>query len=396
MQNFTFIRRCKKLRYQNKSEGVTVKKKIKDNETENTVHNIEESSEIGEKELREKRLKRRKRQRFWDRVAGFIIVTGLIVGCACLTLEYIIVKGPSPALRDMFISTMDETRRFKFIPQIFLTADELKEIRAVEEMDKDISTDTSLINVHAQDENSGGEDGRDDYGLVDEDGDGIIFVDIKGNGFVGYMLVILDPTRVFVGMPDSYGGVGLRLDEYVDKYDALGGINAGGFRDDGGGGLGGIPEGIAIIDGVVYNADAGPANGFAGFDKDGVLHVGFYSYDDCVACNIVNGVSFGPILISNGEPTPSEYLSTGVNPRTAIAQRADGAVLMLVIDGRQVHSIGAKYQDVIDVLLDYGAVNACNMDGGSSTVMYYEDRYVNSCSAENGQPRPLPDAFLFR
>ena len=87
MQNFTFIRRCKKLRYQNKSEGVTVKKKIKDNETENTVHNIEESSEIGEKELREKRLKRRKRQRFWDRVAGFIIVTGLVVGCACLTLE---------------------------------------------------------------------------------------------------------------------------------------------------------------------------------------------------------------------------------------------------------------------------------------------------------------------
>ena len=103
-----------------------MKKKIKDNETENTVHNIEESSEIGEKELREKRLKRRKRQRFWDRVAGFIIVTGLVVGCACLTLEYIIVKGPSPALRDMFISTMDETRRFKFIPQIFLTADELK------------------------------------------------------------------------------------------------------------------------------------------------------------------------------------------------------------------------------------------------------------------------------
>lgn len=373
-----------------------MKKRISETEINNRIDIDETYDEAAEAEARrEKKLKRRKRQRVWDRIAGFIIISGIIIGCACLTLEYIIVKGPSPALRDIFISTMDETRRFKFIPQIFLTADELKEIRSVEEMDKDITTDTSLITIQAG-EAAQTDDGKDAYGLVDDDGDGIIFTDIKGNGFVGYMITVLDPSRVFVGMPDSYGGVGLRLDEYVDKYDALGGINAGGFRDDGGGGLGGIPEGIAIIDGVVYNADAGPANGFAGFDKDGVLHVGFYSYDDCVACNIVNGVSFGPILISNGEPTPSEYLSTGVNPRTAIAQRADGAVLMLVIDGRQVHSIGAKYQDVIDVLLDYGAVNACNMDGGSSTVMYYEDRYVNSCSAENGQPRPLPDAFLFR
>ena len=69
---------------------------------------------------------------------------------------------------------------------------------------------------------------------------------------------------------------------------------------------------------------------------------------------------------------------------------------MLVIDGRQLHSIGAKYQDVIDILMDYGAVNACNMDGGSSTVMYYEGQYVKQLPAENGQPRPLPDAFMFK
>ena len=163
-----------------------------------------------------------------------------------------------------------------------------------------------------------------------------------------------------------------------------------------GGGFGGIPEGITVINGEIYNGGDGSLNGFAGFDKEGILHVGYFVYDDIIATGIVNGVSFGPILISNGEPTPSEYLTSGVNPRTAIAQRADGAVIMLVIDGRQLHSIGAKYQDVIDILMDYGAVNACNMDGGSSTVMYYEGQYVNSCSAENGQPRPLPNAFMFK
>ena len=127
-----------------------MKKRISETEINDRIDIDETYDEAAEAEARrEKKLKRRKRQRVWDRIAGFIIISGIIIGCACLTLEYIIVKGPSPALRDIFISTMDETRRFKFIPQIFLTADELKEIRSVEEMDKDITTDTSLITIQA-------------------------------------------------------------------------------------------------------------------------------------------------------------------------------------------------------------------------------------------------------
>ena len=195
-----------------------MKKRISETEINDRIDIDETYDEAAEAEARrEKKLKRRKRQRVWDRIAGFIIISGIIIGCACLTLEYIIVKGPSPALRDIFISIMDETRRFKFIPQIFLTADELKEIRSVEEMDKDITTDTSLITIQAG-EAAQTDDGKDAYGLVDDDGDGIIFTDIKGNGFVGYMITVLDPSRVFVGMPDSYGGVGLTLQELVNKY----------------------------------------------------------------------------------------------------------------------------------------------------------------------------------
>ena len=356
---------------------------------------------------KKKKLRRRlKARRFWDRLAGFIIVTVLAVGCGLLGLEWVILKGPSPALRDLFISTMDETRRFRFVPQIFMTADELNAIRTHKKMETDIATDTSLITVAANQERTvtqigsasgtSNDAGSDPYGLVDEDGDGIIFTEVKGNGYLGYMTVILDPTRVFVGMPDNYGGVGLTLEQMCQKYGAIGGINAGGFKDDGGGGLGGMPEGLTIIDGVCYNRDMDVTEGFAGLDRNGILHVGFYSYEDCLANDIVHAVSFGPILISNGVPTDPEYLTSSVNPRTAIAQRSDGAIIMLVIDGRQVHSIGATYQDMVDLLLSYGAVNACNMDGGSSTVMYYEGRYVNSCSAEGGNPRPLPNAFLYK
>ena len=212
----------------------------------------------------------------------------------------------------------------------------------------------------------------------------------------GYMIIVLDPSRVFVAMPDVYGGSGWTLEQFANKYDAIGGINAGGFKDDQGSGSGGIPQGLTIVDGHCYNDEFGVTEGFAGFDSNGVLHVGYYTYEDCVKNNIVNAVSFGPVLISNGTPTPPEYLVSGINPRTAIGQRADGAVLMLVIDGRQVHSAGATYQDCVDIMLDYGAINACNMDGGSSTAMYYQGRYVNSISSSNGQCRPLPNAFMFK
>ena len=349
-----------------------------------------------ERESLRKKVRHKRRMRFWDRVAGFIIVSVLVVGCFCLGLEYVIIKGPSPALRDMFISTMNETRRFRFIPRLFLTEEEMRELTTKEETPTDITTDANLITITAHDEVKPGEEDNhtDAYGIVDEDGDGIILLDVKGNGYMGYMTIVLDPKRVFVGMPDNYGGIGLTLEEMVKKYDAIGGINAGGFKDDGGGGLGGIPEGLTIIDGQCYNENSGQTEGFAGLDTDGILHVGFYTLEDCQANNIVNAVSFGPILITNG--LPADPPSSSVNPRTAIGQRADGAILMLVIDGRQVHSTGATYQDMTDIMLDYGAVNAINMDGGSSTVMYYKDHYVNSCSAENGQPRPLPDAWLYK
>ena len=137
--------------------------------------------------------------------------------------------------------------------------------------------------------------------LSDDDGDGIIFTDIKGNGFVGYMITVLDPSRVFVGMPDSYGGVGLTLQELVNKYGAEGGINAGGFKDDGGGGFGGIPEGITVINGEIYNGGDGSLNGFAGFDKEGSSTSG----TSCTMILLPPGSSTAYPLVLSSSPTVS-------------------------------------------------------------------------------------------
>ena len=70
-------------------------------------------------------------------------------------------------------------------------------------------------------------------------------------------------------------------------------------------------------------------------------------------------------------------LGSGLNPRTAIGQCADGSVLMLVTDGRGKNGhLGASASDLIEIMEKYGAVNAANLDGGSSSCMYYNDEYL--------------------
>ena len=181
----------------------------------------------------------------------------------------------------------------------------------------------------------------------------------------------------------------------VKRYGALGGVNGGGFYDPEGGGNGGYPDGLTVVDGEIFN-EGRASRTFCGLDSNNILHVGDYTSTDAVEEEIRDGVSFGPALVINGKGEYGSHMESGINPRTAVGQRADGAILLLAIDGRQVHRIGASFGDARDVMLDFGAVNACNMDGGSSTVMYYDGQYINSPSSASGTSRALPDAFLFR
>ena len=211
---------------------------------------------------------------------------------------------------------------------------------------------------------------------------------------MGYMMVVLDPSRVIMGsVPAEYGVRGYSVAGMVERFDAVAGINAGGFYDPGGRGNGSIPDTMVVYDGEVYYSELGCSNGFAGFDSNHILHVGWFTADGIRYRNIRYGVGFGPVLVVNGEVANAGQLGSGLNPRTAIGQRSDGAVLMLVIEGRQVSSMGATYLDLAQIMLEYGAVNACNMDGGSSSMMWYEGKYINDCASVVGI-RPVPTSFL--
>lgn len=334
------------------------------------------------------------------KVMLFLLETVLIVAVGLYGVMYVLAKGPSPTARDLFVLSVRETSAVGFLANLFFTNEEIALIESgggsdtVEELE---NTDTSLITITKPSEPSGDEQEgpyTDAYGYVDEDGDGIIVVPVSGAGYTGYMMIVLDPSRIIMGtVPGSYGGRGYTVAEMVQKFDAVAGVNAGGFEDEGGNGDGSTPSTLTVYDGKIYYAEKGIQDGFAGFDSNHILHVGKFTVQEIRDRDIQFGVSFGPPLVINGQGCDRSKLASGINPRTAIGQRADGAVLLLVIDGRQTISLGCTWIDMIDIFLEFGAVNASNLDGGSSTLMWYQGKYINNCASVVGI-RPVCTTFL--
>jgi exopolysaccharide biosynthesis protein len=155
-----------------------------------------------------------------------------------------------------------------------------------------------------------------------------------------------------------------------------------------------MPIGIVIKNGeVLINSNAGDKNTLIGFDNQHKLVIGKMTVQQALDRGVMDAVSFGPALVLNGELQGLGGTAGGLNPRTAIGQRADGAILLLVIDGRQPTSLGASYKDVADVMIENGAVNAVALDGGSSTLMVYQDKILNQTSLLTG-PRNIPTFFM--
>ena len=365
----------------------------------------------------QRRRRRRIRRNAW-RVTLSVLTVVVLVLIGALCAGHAAFRGPSQTVGDLLTVSMQETSALKFVPHIYYSNEEVDAILERNSVSAgDSETDTSLIVIEkptptpspeelaaaqaareaAQIEPTPSPTPQPENLLSSEDG--IDVFSIVGGTYQGYMMVVKDPSRVTVGTcRDKFdGSKGLQLKDIAKRYDAVAAINGGGFEDSGGVGNGGTPVGLVVSEGKVKHTGRDRNyNITVGFDKNNIMVLGKnMSDDDAEAKGIRDAITFGPALIVNGEPASVRGESSGLNPRTAIGQRKDGAVLMLVIDGRQASSLGATYSDLITIMLEYGAVNAINMDGGSSSLMYYKGEYLNSGVVLTGS-RKMPTAFIVR
>lgn len=315
------------------------------------------------------------------RILAVLGVTLAAVIVAFFAAVTVICKGPSTQARGLFVSTVMETSAAKFLAKLYFSEAEIDAIQqqnAVIEVDL-VTDDTAIAPEEPEDSQPE-----------------IAVEDVSGGTFKGKMMIVRDPKRLYVGTSGPYNGeAGKKLEDLVQSHGAVAGINAGGFEDEKGMGNGGTPIGIVISGGQLVFGSRSATTSVIGFNGNGKLIVGRMTAAAALEKGVQEAVSFGPVLIANGQPAPVAGTGGGLNPRTAIGQRADGSVLLLVIDGRQSHSLGASYKDCQTVMLRYGAVNAANLDGGSSTLMIYEGKTVNYCASLYGS-REIPTSFLVR
>lgn len=224
---------------------------------------------------------------------------------------------------------------------------------------------------------------------------GITVEDIAGRNFKGKVMLIKDPTRVKLAVTKTIGIMGERVSELVKDRGAIAGINAGGFYDPNGKGDGAFPDGLTMQAGKLVHNNVGEKEvNIVGFDDQGKMVIGNMTANQLEARHIREAVTFAPNLIVEGKSVIPGDGGWGIAPRTGIGQMADGTVIFVVIDGRQpTWSIGATLSDLMNVFEDYGAVNAVNLDGGSSSEMVYQGKVLNKLWNISGE-RYVPTAFV--
>ena len=313
-------------------------------------------------------------------VIGTFLGTFILAVCIAVV---IIMKGPSHSAAELFTLSLKETSALKWIPDIFFSDEEIQQIidnNSVKGTDE--TTNTDLIDT------------------TDTASQDIEIYEISGPTYIGDVMLIKDPSRLFVGNKGPYDGSGgTTVDVIAARYDAIAGINGGGFYDAGGMGNGGVPDGFVISEGEYCYGDRNIPYAAIGFTPDNKMVIGYFTGQDAVDMGLRDCVCvqtvYAPVLILNGEEQEVAGVGGGLNPRTAIGQAADGTIIFVTTDGRQANSIGATFSDMIKIMSDYGAVNAASLDGGSSTQMYYEGKFLNTPYALSG-PRDVPNAFLIR
>lgn len=309
-----------------------------------------------------------------------ILTTILAILITLIIMFTMICHGPSSKATELFATTFLETGQMKFIVSMFLSDEKIQEIvnnNSMSEMTAEVNA--NLIKIDNSKQNNSSKD--------------IELVQVSGNTFSGKMLIIKDPSRVKLATTYPWGEYGKELDQLVKNSNSIAGVNGGLYVSDSN--KGGKPLGLVVCNGEIqYNNPTGYAGlHLIGFDTNNVLRI--ISLEGMNSTQIEELVKKEKIrdavvfqeessdknnhfvkLVINGEARQMNGSGSGANPRTVIGQKADGTVLLLVTDGRGASGhLGATASDLINVMMEYGAVNAANLDGGSSSSMYYNDKY---------------------
>ena len=289
--------------------------------------------------------------------------------------------GPWSGFRNFWITSSMTTMNHKYLARWFYTDKAINKVLAMNSVvESGEVSDPDLI--HFKKYTTSIYKNKYEKEILSHDKDDVYkLIDIKGTGYKGFLVAIYDPSRVHIATSSKLRVRGESILEVSEREEAIVAMNAGGFYDPDWNSNGALPHGTVIKDGVVVSdyVDARMGGGFIGFDEDDKFILGNMSKEEALAMKMRDAIEFGPYLIVNGKRSfVKGNGGWGIAPRSAIGQRKDGIVLFLVINGRLATSLGADMIDLCDIMENYGAYNAANLDGGSSSELVINNKIINT------------------
>lgn len=334
----------------------------------------------------------RKSTKKW--VITFIILD--IFAIICLITFYV----PFFGIRDFLITNAMPTMSHKYLARTFYSNKTIKEVlNSNKVIELEDSTDPTKIDFTKLVDTGHYSSIYEEQVLKRDKGNDLYkIITVEEDGYKAYIAVIYDSKRVHLVSSSNSGKQ--KIDEIAEENNAKIAINASGYTY--GKNYTKIPSGAVIMDGRIASNVGKPyyGGGIVGFNEDGVLMLINDTATAAIKAGMVQGMEFGPFLIVNGKMANIKGDGGwGKAQRTAIAQRKDGIVLFLVSDGRQYNKgiIGMSMKQIATLLLKYGAYNASNLDGGNSTIMYANGKYISTPSTQEGDGgRHLPNAWIVK
>ncbi len=333
------------------------------------------------KKSKVKKSKKKSNKISFKTLAIFFAFELFFTGC---TFPFLLLYGPFDNAKSQYVGAAMTSMSHQYLATWFLSDKKIAEIMG-ENSTEETSETTNISDIK----------------VPKVKDDTIELHDIENSKYTGYYLVVKDPTRVKIGVSSKLGVEGETTSTIAENNDAIAAINGGAFTDQSSAaqwtGNGGLASGIVMTGGEVKVNDVGdkPTTTF-GIDKNGVMVVGDYTVDKLKELGIQEALSFGPALIINGNMVKiNGDGGFGTAPKTAIGQMKDGSIILLVIDGRELGSIGATLKELQEIMHQLGAWNAMNLDGGKSTTLYYYGEVRNKPSNSMGE-RSIPTAVIVK
>lgn len=315
----------------------------------------------------------------------------------CVVAALIVINNAE--FKTFWIPTAMTTMSHKYLAYTLYDVETVNKIMSenyIEQNTEQVNLDDIVIGDTSEKKHYSSKYERDLFTRM-EGNDVYKIIRIEEPKFKGYLTVIYDPADVTLAVSSKLGRAGQSVNQLVKNNGGLVGINGGGFEDLDGWGNGSIPYGAIIKNGELVWYHSGGSGGLIGFTKDHKMWLTSDAPEVAIANGMMEAVEFGPNLIVNGKTAKIHGDGGwGRAPRSVIAQRKDGVVLFLCIEGRLPgYSTGATMNDIIEILLRYKAYNAANLDGGASSTMSVEGKLWNrpSAGAEYGG-RTVSNAWI--